>query len=497
MASDGSAAMHLEADTAISRTIPYLAQGTLELDVYFDDSAFALELQAAYCSTLCKAAPVSLIVQEDGRILAFDAAGVMKETGLQLQSGWNRLSFTLDLSADRAVLQVNDGGSSALPVIAEAGRYICAVRLETENQDIFVDRFIVCDAACTANAHWTQTQLEVAFDARGGTAVASQTVEYQQEAERPTDPVKPGYTFVEWQLDGVRYDFETPVTKNITLTAVWKNSNPSIAGTAKNGTILANGLTINREFSWGMSIELTFTPDPGYKISDVRINGRSIGAVNSYKIVSLQEEVTVDLLCIRDEDDTENPYVFPFVDVKTDDWYYESVKAAHQMGLIDGMTDTAFGPDDEMTLAQAITLAARMYASTTDDRLENGAYPYWYSTYVDYCLEKGIIDHKPAAAALNAPVTRAEYAAIFARALPAGYLPAINIIPDNSIPDVKMGDKNADAIYLLYRAGILDGRDDDGRFDPDETIQRSEIAAILVRMMDTSYRVPAPPKLGK
>ena len=100
-------------------------------------------------------------------------------------------------------------------------------------------------------------------------------------------------------------------------------------------------------------------------------------------------------------------------------------------------------------------------------------------------------------AALNAAVTRAEYAGIFAKALPPELLPEINHIPDSSIPDVKMDDENAQAIYLLYRAGIVDGRDDYGRFDPNERIERAEIATILVRMMDPSARVGRPPLLGQ
>ena len=179
-----------------------------------------------------------------------------------------------------------------------------------------------------------------------------------------------------------------------------------------------------------------------------------------------------------------------------DKWYYNDVAAAHKLGLIDGMTDTTFVPEGEMTLAQAITLAARMHCSATaGGTLENG--DPWYQTYVDYCLVHGILDKAPTAEALNAPVTRAQYAELFAKALPASMLPAVNDIPDNSIPDVKMTHRNAAAIYTLYRAGILDGRDDYGRFDPDETITRAEIAAILVRMMDTTARVPAPSLLGR
>ena len=65
---------------------------------------------------------------------------------------------------------------------------------------------------------------------------------------------------------------------------------------------------------------------------------------------------------------------------------------------------------------------------------------------------------------------------------------AINTVADNAIPDVKMGDKFAAEIYDFYRAGILGGNDSKGTFLPNDTINRAEMTAILVRMFDTSVR---------
>ena len=44
------------------------------------------------------------------------------------------------------------------------------------------------------------------------------------------------------------------------------------------------------------------------------------------------------------------------------------------------------------------------------------------------------------------------------------------------------------AIYKFYRAGIVVG-DSSGAFMPNKTISRAEVATILVRMMDASFRV--------
>lgn len=62
----------------------------------------------------------------------------------------------------------------------------------------------------------------VTFDSNGGSAVASQQVERGKCAQQPNSPVKEGFEFVNWNLDGKAYDFAAPVTKSITLKAVWK-----------------------------------------------------------------------------------------------------------------------------------------------------------------------------------------------------------------------------------------------------------------------------------
>ena len=61
----------------------------------------------------------------------------------------------------------------------------------------------------------------VTFNSNGGSDVASQEVPNGGTATEPSAPTKAGYAFVKWQLSGADYDFSSPVTGNITLTAVW------------------------------------------------------------------------------------------------------------------------------------------------------------------------------------------------------------------------------------------------------------------------------------
>ena len=72
------------------------------------------------------------------------------------------------------------------------------------------------------------SKFHVTFDTVGGSAVASESVAYGGKVTKPADPVKSGYTFVKWVISGgdTEFDFATPVTDNIALTAVWALMKP-------------------------------------------------------------------------------------------------------------------------------------------------------------------------------------------------------------------------------------------------------------------------------
>ena len=66
----------------------------------------------------------------------------------------------------------------------------------------------------------------VTFNSDGGSSVAKQTLKWQEKVKEPAKPTKKNFTFVGWYNGGALYDFNTPVTKNLTLKAKWipKNS---------------------------------------------------------------------------------------------------------------------------------------------------------------------------------------------------------------------------------------------------------------------------------
>ena len=181
------------------------------------------------------------------------------------------------------------------------------------------------------------------------------------------------------------------------------------------------------------------------------------------------------------------PEDFPFYDVDSDDWFYEPVKSAWEQELIDGVTARYYMPDNTLTVAQAVKLAAALHQKQSVGfvTLQNGG-AHWYDNYVNYAVANSLIEaayQSKSAEDMNRAVTRAEFVHILSKLLNAG---TINTV--NNIPDVKSGDTYADEIFAFYRAGILTGSDRLGTFHPESSLKRSEAAAILVRLYDATQR---------
>ncbi len=94
----------------------------------------------------------------------------------------------------------------------------------------------------TLTAKWNINKYTVTFNSYGGTPVPpAQEVEYGLTATKPDDPTLKGYTFAFWYLgddeqNATAYDFNTPVTENITLTAKWNINKYTVTFNSYGGT---------------------------------------------------------------------------------------------------------------------------------------------------------------------------------------------------------------------------------------------------------------------
>ncbi len=65
-------------------------------------------------------------------------------------------------------------------------------------------------------------QYLIKFDSNGGTSVSNQFVRVGNKVQEPETPIREGYEFIEWQLNGKTYDFSSKVRRKFTLVAQWR-----------------------------------------------------------------------------------------------------------------------------------------------------------------------------------------------------------------------------------------------------------------------------------
>ena len=123
------------------------------------------------------------------------------------------------------------------------------------------------------------------------------------------------------------------------------------------GSISPSGNVSVRE---GRDQTFTITPDKGYAVANVKIDGKSIGAVKSYTFENVSRTHTIEVIFMKANG---NPQTGVFVDVATGSYYEDAVDWAVENGITKGTDDTHFSPDGICTRAQAVTFLWRAAGS--------------------------------------------------------------------------------------------------------------------------------------
>ena len=183
-----------------------------------------------------------------------------------------------------------------------------------------------------------------------------------------------------------------------------------------------------------------------------------------------------------------------FSDVSPRDWFAVWVDIAYNVGLTSGVGGNRYAPDQTLTVAEVLKLAATMESRYKNDSFHTSSStgPYWYSGAVSYCVASGIIQSDTYSQQdYLRPATRQEIARIFAATSQAKHMSDINDLArvKASVPDISASTPGAEAIYSLYAKGVLTGVDSKLTFNPKGTVTRAEVAAIVSRMVRAEQRL--------
>ena len=338
-------------------------------------------------------------------------------------------------------------------------------------------------------AKWEINQYTITYDLAGGTAEGNpNTYTIETGAFTLKNPTKSGYTFTGWSgtgLDGennMTVTIPTGSTGNRTYTAHWRYNGSghsysyyTIKATAgAGGSISPSGNVSVRE---GRDQTFTITPDKGYAVANVKIDGKSIGAVKSYTFENVRRTHTIEVIFMKANG---NPQTGVFVDVATGSYYEDAVDWAVENGITQGTDDTHFSPDGICTRAQAVTFLWRAAGSPEPEArtvpftdVPVGSY---YYDAVLWAVENGIT--KGTSETRFSPddtCTRAQIVAFLWRSEKS---PAAGTA--NPFADVKSTAYYAGAVLWAVREDITKGTTNT-TFSPDADCTRAQIVTFLWR----------------
>ena len=255
----------------------------------------------------------------------------------------------------------------------------------------------------------------------------------------------------------------------------WYDSYYTIKATAgTGGSISPSGSVSVRE---GRDQTFTITPDKSYAVSNVKIDGKSIGAVKSYTFENVRRPHTIEVIFMKANG---NPQTGVFVDVATGSYYENAVDWAVGNGITQGTDATHFSPDGICTRAQAVTFLWRAAGSP---KLKTRTMPFtdvpagsYYYDAVLWAVENGIAKGtSDTTFSPNMTCTRAQIVAFLWRSEKS---PAAGTA--NPFADVKSTAYYAGAVLWALREDITRGTTSTA-FSPDADCTRAQIVTFLWR----------------
>ena len=245
------------------------------------------------------------------------------------------------------------------------------------------------------------------------------------------------------------------------------------AGT--NGSISPSGWTSVRD---GRDQTFTITPDKGYAVAKVLVDGKSVGAVKSYTFKNVTKDHTIEAIFMKSNG---NPQTGVFVDVAEGSYYEEAIDWAVEKGITNGVSSNMFAPNDPCTRAQIVTFLWRATGSPAPKSVSSFTdvpADAFYAKAVAWAVENGITSGTGESKfSPNSTCTRAQAVTFLYRASGS---PAVSGKAEFS--DVSTTAFYADAVAWAAKKGITTGIGG-GLFGSDNDCTRGQIVTFLWRAM--------------
>lgn len=322
--------------------------------------------------------------------------------------------------------------------VTEGENYLAATDLTDSSW-----KFTITQISNLSSGGIETTRYKVSFETNGGSKITTQTIVKGSVAFRPANPKKEAYLFDGWYSDKElteEYDFSARVTKNITLYAKWAE-------------------------------------DEAQEPSDENRN---------------EEQKTEDENQNQNDNQNQAPsaeaWKNPFDDVKENDWFFEAVKAANESGQMSGVSENEFAPNENITRGMFVTVLYR----AEGEPAVNKSIPFadvsadmYYANAVLWAAQNNIVNGVfETEFAPDENITREQMAAILYR-----YAQYRGVAPTGAwaikldyADAADISDYAVEGVMYCTMKNLMQGKGDH-MFAPKDVATRAEIAAILFRTM--------------
>lgn len=397
------------------------------------------------------------------------------------------LKFDDGATADQT-LTVAENGTVILPAPTRSGYAFQNWSDGTTTYTAGSEYTVTKEATLTAT--WKKTAFTVTLDYanNGETATENRGANDGDTITLPTPTRSGRYAFVHWTDGTNTYAGGTnyTVTKDATLTAVWRYIGSSSSGTTSsypvsvprfdNGSVSVTPGSASK----GTTVTLTVKPDEGYALDKITVTDQSGNRLSlndqgdgKYTFVMPGSKVSVDASFSKIAASVN------FRDVTQSDYYYDAVQWAVEKGITEGTSATTFSPGASCTRAQMVTFLWRAAGSpapksTVNPFTDVSASDYYYNAVL-WAVENGITTGVSADRfAPGATVSRAQTVTFLYR---ANGSPAAS---GASFSDVAADEYYANAVAWAVRSGITTGTGN-GKFTPNAPCTRGQIVTFLYR----------------
>ena len=288
--------------------------------------------------------------------------------------------------------------------------------------------------------------------------------------------------------DGV-YTYAEKLTSDATITVTFTETSDGSSGSSGGGSSSSSNKPSVSVSGAGGKVTassngtVTITPDKGYQIAKITVNGKEVAIPADGKLTGLTKD---DKVVVTFEKITDGSSTL-FADVADDAWYADAVRYVFEKGMMNGTSSTTFSPNETTTRAMIVTMLHRLENEPTASAagFTDVASNTYYANAVAWAAANGVVTGvSETSFAPNDAITREQLAAILYR---YAELKGYNVSASGSLSGYtdasQISSYATTAMQWANSTGLITGKTST-TLSPKGNATRAEVATILMRFCE-------------